>query len=113
VNCACGEIFAADFEFRCDFRIKTHIPATVRAISTPRVRARHCIVADQSNGGLLLRIDEEVPVKTEDRLIVRYRPQNEMAEEIERIIAVRHHLRGSRIGGAFVDPVQANSSVVH
>lgn len=103
VNCPCTEIFAVDLEFRQDYRTRSNIAATFRALSTPRARARQCVVADQSNGGLLLHIGEEVPIKTDDRLIVSYRPDADSPQEIERIISVRHYERGSRIGGAFID----------
>lgn len=107
VHCPCTAIFAVDLEFRQDYRTPAHIPATYRALSTPKARARNCVVANQSTGGLLLAIDEEVPVKANDRLIVCYRPQTDISQEIERIITVRHHLRGNSIGGAFIDaPVQ-------
>ena len=103
VNCPCTEIFAIDLEFRRDFRSVTHIPATFRALSTPKGRARHCVVANQSSGGLLLRIDEEVPVKANDRLVVCFCPQEGLAQEIERIISVRHYEHGNTIGGSFID----------
>jgi hypothetical protein len=103
VNCPCTEVFAVDLEFRQDFRTKSNITATFRALSTPRARARQCVVADQSNGGLLLRIGEDVPIKTDDRLIVSYRPDADAPQEIERVISVRHYEQGRRIGGAFID----------
>lgn len=118
VNCPCSENFAVDLEFRRDFRIKSHIPATFRAVSTPKARARHCIVANQSSGGLLLQIGDEVPVKIDDRLIVCYRPREELAEEVERIITVRHYERGAGIGGAFLEsplstPLRAQTIALH
>lgn len=103
VNCPCTTTFAVDLEFRQDYRIQSHIPATFRAISTPRARARNCIVANHSSGGLMLMIDEDVPVKADDRIIVCYRPQADLTQEIERIVTVRHHQRGRSIGGAFID----------
>jgi len=103
VNCACAETFEVDLEFRQDYRKKTSITGSFRAISTPRARARQCVIADQSTGGLLLQIAEEVPIKQDDRLIVCYRPDVDSPHEIERIINVRHYDRGSRIGGAFID----------
>jgi hypothetical protein len=118
VNCPCSATFAVELEFRHDFRAKTHIPATFRALSTPKSRARDCVVANQSNGGLLLQINEAVPVKTNDRLIVCYRPLVEVAGEIERIITVRHYERGATIGGAFIDapfppPLRVNTIMLH
>ncbi|ADW19326.1 hypothetical protein Despr_3198 [Desulfobulbus propionicus DSM 2032] len=103
VNCPCGEVFSVDLEFRQDYRQATNIAATFRALSTPLARARQCVVADQSNGGLLLLIDEGVPIRQDDRIIVRYRPVADSDHEVERIIRVRHYDWGSRIGGAFVD----------
>ncbi len=103
VNCPCTTVFDVDLEFRQDYRIQSHIPATYRALSTPRARARSCIVGNHSSGGLMLMINEEVPVKTDDRIIVCYRPQADAAQEIERIVTVRHHQRGRSIGGAFID----------
>ncbi|MGE4560481.1 MAG: hypothetical protein AB7E77_09785 [Desulfobulbus sp.] len=112
VNCPCSAIFAIDLEFRHDYRVATHIPASFRALTTPRGRARYCVVANQSSGGLLLLIDEDVPVKTNDRLIVCYRPE-EISREIERIITVRHYKQRGGIGGAFSDvslpPLSADS----
>lgn len=118
VNCPCTAVFAVDLEFRQDYRIQTHIPATFRALSTPKARARNCIVANHSSGGVMLVIDEDVPVKADDRIIVCYRPQAELTLEIERIITVRHHQRGRSIGGAFIDapappPPLAGVSLVH
>lgn len=103
VHCPCTEVFEIDLEFRQDYRQKTNIAASFRALSTPRSRARQCVIADHSNGGLLLAITEEVPIKPDDRLIVSYRPDAGSPQEIERIISVRHYHRGSRIGGAFLD----------
>lgn len=103
VNCACDEIFEIDLEFRQDYRQKSHINGSFRALSTPRSRARQCIIADHSSGGLLLTITDDVPIKEDDRLIVSYRPTPDEPHEIERIITVRHYQRGSRVGGAFID----------
>lgn len=103
VTCACAETFEVDLEFRQDYRKKTNITGSFRALSTPKARARHCLIADHSNGGLLLQIGEEVPIKEDDRLIVSYRPDLDSPHEIERIITVRHYDRGTRIGGAFID----------
>ncbi|MGD9947088.1 MAG: hypothetical protein AB7U29_01265 [Desulfobulbus sp.] len=116
VNCPCSEIFAIDLEFRHDYRVATHIPATFRALSTSKGRARYCVVGNQSSGGLLLRINEDVPVKTNDRLVICLRPQEEDTQEIERIITVRHYEHGGSIGGAFIDvplPVTSNSVQLH
>lgn len=111
-HCPCSAILAIDLEFRHDYRVVTHIPASFRALTTPRGRARHCVVANQSSGGLLLHIDKDVPVKTNDRLIVCYRPED-ISREIERIITVRHYEQGRGIGGAFSDvfspPLSADS----
>ena len=103
VSCACAETFEVDLEFRQDYRKKTNIPGSFRAVSTPKARARHCVIADHSTGGLLLQIAVEVPIKQDDRLIVCYRPDLDSPHEIERIITVRHYDRGNRIGGAFID----------
>ncbi len=103
VNCPCSEIFEVDLEFRQDYRQKTHINGSYRALSTPKERARHCIIADHSSGGLLLQVTEEVPIKNDDKLIVNYRLDSNAAQEIERIISVRHYNLGRHIGGAFVD----------
>ncbi|MDD2467831.1 MAG: hypothetical protein PHI97_27955 [Desulfobulbus sp.] len=118
VNCPCTEIFAIDLEFRHDYRRATHIPATFRALSTPKGRARQCVVANQSSGGILLHIEEDVPVKTNDRLVVCFRSQDEITLELERVITVRHYEHGSRIGGAFIDalqppPLTSNSIHLH
>jgi len=103
INCACSETIEVDLEFRQDYRQKTNIAGSFRALSTPKSRARQCVIADHSNGGLLLKITDEVPIKQDDRLIVCYRPDVDSPHEIERIIRVRHYDRGSRIGGAFAD----------
>jgi len=103
MHCPCSETFEVDLEFRQDYRQKTNIAASFRALSTPKARARQCVIADHSNGGLLLAITEEVPIKQDDRLIVCYRPDADSPHEIERIISVRHYHQGSRIGGAFLD----------
>ena len=100
------------------YRTQSHIPATFRAISTPKARARNCIVANHSSGGLMLMIDEEVPVKTDDRIVVCYRPQADIAQEIERVVTVRHYQRGRSIGGAFLDapapaPLMAGLPLAH
>lgn len=106
VSCACAETFEVDFEFRQDYRQKTNIAGTFRALTTPRNRARKCLIADQSLGGLLLTINEMVPVKQDDRLIVCYRPTPDAPHEIERIINVRHYAQGQAIGGAFIDQTE-------
>lgn len=103
VTCPCSRVIAIELEFRQDYRMQTRIPATYRALSTPRSRARHGIVANHSRNGLMLMIDEEVPVKANDRLVVCYRPQANLDQEIERIITVRHHQRGRSLGGAFIE----------
>ena len=103
INCPCSEIFAADFEFRQDYRQKSNINGYFRAFSTPKVRARRCIIADQSSGGLLLRVTEEVPLKQDDQIIVSYRPDSSYPQEIEKIIRVRHYAPGQHIGGAFIE----------
>jgi len=102
VNCPCAETFQVDLEFRQDYRIKSSIQATFRALSTPSTRARQCVIVDISTGGLLLNAQEAVPVGKDDRLVVCYRPEGELIE-LERIIRVRHLDQGRRIGGAFVD----------
>ena len=110
VNCPCTEIFAIDLEFRHDFRVSTHIPATFRAISTPKDRAKPCIVANRSYGGLLLHISGDVPVKANDRLTVSFQADDERSPVIERIITVRHHERGQSIGGSFADITPTSAS---
>lgn len=113
VTCPCSSIIAIELEFRQDYRMQTRIPATYRALSTPKSRARHGIVANHSRNGLMLMIDEEVPVKTDDRIVVCYRPQVDLAQEVERIITVRHHQRGRTLGGAFVDVLPSSSAMVN
>jgi len=117
VNCPCTEIFAIDLEFRHDFRVATNIPATFRALSTPKGRAKPCMVTNRSSGGLLLHINGDVPVQANDRLIVRFRPEDEFAPEIERIITVRHYERGQSIGGSYTDilltPTAGNTTRSH
>lgn len=120
VHCPCTQIFDVDLEFRQDFRQKTNIAASYRALTTPRSRARPCVIADQSNGGLLLAISDDVPVAQDDRLIVSYFPDVDARHEIERVVRVRHHERGSRIGGAFIDdsaahvrPTAGHTTILH
>ncbi len=103
VGCPCGEDFTVEIEFRQDYRRKTEITGTVRALTTPRERARPCTIADQSSGGLLLRLDGEVPVKRDDRLIVSYPLDAQAPHLVERIISVRHYDLGLGLGGAFID----------
>ncbi len=103
INCPCTKTFAVDLEFRHDFRQKSHIVGSVRAFSSPKERSRRCVIADQSIGGLLLHVQEDLPIKQDDRLIVSYPPDNDSHREIERVISVRHYTPGYRIGGAFVD----------
>ena len=116
VYCACDQSFEIDLEFRQDFRQKSHIIGTFRALSTPKSRARQCIIADHSNGGLLLAITDAVPIKQDDRLIVCYRPTPDDPHEIERIITVRHFQQASRIGGAFIDAhphIERRTTILH
>lgn len=118
VNCPCAETFSVDLEFRQDYRIRSAIPASFRALSTPKGRARSCVVTDHSMGGLLFETDQAAPIKQDDRLIVRYRPEDDPLHEIERIIRVRHHDQGRRIGGAFVDeplrrPLRRSEDALH
>jgi len=103
VTCPCTETFEVDLEFRQDFRQKTNLSCSIRPFSTPKERARHCIIADQSSGGLLLHVTDEVPIRHNDTLIVSYRPDSNSSQEIERIISVRHYHPGRHIGGAFID----------
>lgn len=103
VNCSCNETFEVDLEFRQDFRQKTNLSCSIRPFSTPKERARHCTIADQSSGGLLLHVTDEVPIKPNDILIVSYRPDSNSPREIERIISVRHYHPGHHIGAAFID----------
>jgi hypothetical protein len=103
INCSCEEIFEVDLEFRQHYRKKTQTVCTLRALSTPKKRARQGIITDESAGGLLLQIAEEIPIQKNDQLIVSYRPDGGSLQEMERIISVRHYDRGHRIGGAFID----------
>lgn len=103
INCSCTKTFEVDLEFRHDFRNKSHISGKFRALSTPRIQARQCIIANQSSGGLLLQVTEDVLIKKDDQLIVSYRPSSSSSREIERIISVRHYDQGHHIGGAFID----------
>ena len=103
INCPCTKTFEVDLEFRHDYRQKSHLIGSFRALSSPKERARHCVIADHSNGGLLLHVTEELPIKQDDHLIVSYRPDNSSPREIERVISVRHYAPGYRIGGAFID----------
>lgn len=118
VRCACAETFEIDLEFRQDYRQKTNITGNFRALSTPKARARQCVIADQSNGGLLLAITDEVPINQDDQLIVCYRPDLDASHEIERVITVRHYDQGSRIGGAFIEaqpqhPPHTRTTILH
>ncbi len=114
IHCPCAEIFEVDLEFRQNYRKKTHTTCTLRALSTPKKRARPGIVADESSGGLLLQITEEIPIQEKDQLIVSYRQDGGSLQEIERIISVRHYDRGHRIGGAFIDmAAQQGARSVH
>ena len=110
INCTCSETFEVALEFRQDYRQKSDISGYFRALSTPRARARHCIIADQSNGGLLLYVTEEVPIKTDDRVIVSYRPDSSFPREIEKTIRVRHYEPGHSLGGAFVETFPPRSA---
>ena len=109
INCPCTATFPVVLEFRQDYREKTHIMAHFRALSTPRARARSCVIADQSKGGLLLQVSEELPIKQNDQVIVSYRPDSSFSQEIEKTIRVCHYLPEHGIGGAFSDlPPQRN-----
>nr|WP_321465411.1 PilZ domain-containing protein [uncultured Desulfobulbus sp.] len=110
MSCPCSETFVVDLEFRQDFRVPTHIPATFRAFATPKDRACSCVVVNRSSGGLLLHLDDDVPVQTNDRLIVCFRPHEGGGQEIERAITVRHFEHGRRIGGSFDDLSPSQSS---
>ena len=79
------------------------ITGTVRALTTPRERARPCTIADQSSGGLLLRLEGEVPVQKDDRLIVSFPVEGQTPHLVERVISVRHYELGLGLGGSFVD----------
>ena len=104
IICPCSATFPVALEFRQDYRQKTHIMAHFRALSTPRARARSCIVADQSKGGLLLQVMEEVPIKQDDHVIVSYRPDSSFSQDIEKALRVCHYHPGHGIGGAFIEP---------
>ena len=103
IDCPCHESFEVFLEFRKDYREKTLLIGHFRALSTPRVRAKRCIIADQSNGGLLLLTTEDVPIKKDDQVIVSYRSGRFALIETENIISVRHYDPGHCIGGAFID----------
>ena len=118
VTCTCAESFDIELEFRKDFRKKTEISGTVRPVTTPKQRARQCTIADHSEGGLLLHLADEVPVRKNDKLIVSYQPDVGSPLEIERVISVRHLDAGRRIGCAFLDDfsehlAHAGSAVLH
>jgi len=102
IKCVCSQTFEVDFEFRQDYRQKANIAGSLRTMTTPRIRARQCRVVDYSAGGLLLAINDALPIKKDDRLIVSYRP-NADSSEIERVIMVRHCQSGSLVGCAFID----------
>jgi hypothetical protein len=104
ISCPCSTTFPVALEFRQDYRQKTHIIAHFRALSTPRARARSCIIADQSKGGLLLQVMEDVPIKQDDHVIVSYRPDNSFSQEIEKTLRVCHYHPEHGIGGAFIEP---------
>ena len=106
ISCQCLEPIDIELETRKDYRRKTNISATFRATTTPKIRARSCTIADQSEGGLLLQITEAVPIKTNDQLIVSFFTDSAALMETERVISVRHYDEGLRIGGAFVDDAQ-------
>ena len=107
INCPCSATFPVSLEFRQDYRQKTHIMAHLRAISTPMARARSCIIADQSQGGLLLQVKEDVPIKQNDQVIVSYRPDSSFSQEIEKALRVCHYHPSHGIGGAFIAPPSA------
>ena len=104
IDCPCSATFPVALEFRQDYRQKSHIMAHLRALSTPRARARSCIIADQSNGGLLLQVMEEVPIKQDDHIIVSYRPDSSFSQEIEKTLRVCHYHPEHGFGGAFIEP---------
>jgi len=103
INCPCTKTFEVDLEFRHDYRQKSHIVGSFRAFSSSKEHSRRCVIADQSMGGLLLHVQEDLPIKQDDHLIVSYPPDSSSHREIERVISVRHYTPGYRIGGAFVD----------
>ena len=103
ISCPCTATFDVDLEFRQEYRRQVHIAAHVRFVSEPPASARPCIIADQSNGGLLLTLNDQIPVQQNDTLIVAYRPDHAAHRDIERMISVRHFNQLGRIGGAFVN----------
>jgi len=105
IHCPCSATFPVALEFRQDYRQKTHILGHFRALSTPRARARSCIIVDQSKGGLLLQVMEEVPIKQDDHVIVSYRPNNSFSQEIEKTLRVCHYHPEHGIGGTFIEPL--------
>ena len=104
IHCPCSATFPVALEFRQDYRQKTHIIGYFRALSTPRARARSCIIADQSEGGLLLQVTEDVPIKQNDHVIVSYRPDSSFSQEIVKALRVCHYHPEHGIGGAFIQP---------
>ncbi|WP_310599918.1 hypothetical protein [Desulfobulbus sp.] len=102
VDCACSQSFEVDLEFRQDYRQKSDIPGSLRALTTPKNRARQCAIVDHSPKGLLLAIADPLPIKRDDWLVVNYRP-DAGAPEVERLIRVCHYQPGALIGGTFVD----------
>lgn len=106
VTCTCAHTFEVHLEFRQDYRQKSHLIGSIRSPSSPRERAHRCVIADHSNGGLLLQMTEVVSIKPEDRLIVSYRPDSSFPREIERVLCVRHCFPGRCIGCSFIDDRQ-------
>ena len=102
VDCVCAQTFEIDLEFRQDFRQRSNIVGSLRAMTTPRDRARQCLIVDYSIGGLRLAISDALPIKKDDRIIVRYRPDAD-SSEVERVLMVRHYQMGSQIGCTFID----------
>ncbi|MDR2548666.1 MAG: hypothetical protein LBD10_00420 [Desulfobulbus sp.] len=102
VDCACSQSFEVDLEFRQDYRQKSDIAGSLRALSTPRNRARQCVIVDHSPRGLLLAIADPLPIKQDDWLVVNYRPDVD-SPEVERLIRVCHYQPGALVGGTFVD----------
>jgi hypothetical protein len=102
-NCSCTETFDVALEFRESLRTRVHTPGSIRAESTPRERAKACVIADLSLGGLRLQTAEPLPIKKDDRLVVCFRPDDSNGEEIERLLSVCHISPGFYVGGKFLD----------
>ena len=103
VTCTCEESFDVALEFRETLRTIVRTPGSIRAESTPRERAKACVIADLSLGGLRLQTTVPLPIKKNDRLVVRFCPDEGGSEEIERLLSVRHISPDFSVGCKFLD----------